>query len=109
MNELISDEAVCRTAPATPGLLNTAFKYFLQQKETHKKLDQVQYKELQVQTYLRSVVLSNKEKKLLYLLRSRCYDVKSNFSLHKNNAQCRYVWLFDIRRTKNMHYNNVSH
>ena len=22
MNELISDEAVCRTAPATPGLLN---------------------------------------------------------------------------------------
>ena len=47
-------------------------------KETHKKLDQVEYKELKMQYYLGSRLLHNQEKKLLYLLRSRCYDVKSN-------------------------------
>ena len=30
MNELINDEAVCRTAPATPGLLiNLSYEYIL--------------------------------------------------------------------------------
>ena len=48
-------------------------------KETHKKLDQVEYKELKMQDYLGSRLFNIKEKKLLYLLRSRCYDVKSNF------------------------------
>ena len=55
---------------------NAAFQYFNKLKETHKKLDQVEYKELKMQKYLGSKLLSNKEKKLLYLLRSRCYNVK---------------------------------
>ena len=45
-------------------------------KETHKKLDQVENKELKMQDYLGSILLNKKEKKLLYLLRSRCYDAK---------------------------------
>ena len=70
---------------------NAGFKYFMQQKETHKKLDQVEYTELKIQAYLKSRLLSNKEKKLLYLLRSRCYDVKYNFKrMHKNDIQCRF-------------------
>ena len=28
MNECINDEAVCRTAPATPGLLNMSVKIY---------------------------------------------------------------------------------
>ena len=57
---------------------SAAFLYFMGLKETHKKLDQVEYKELKMQYYLGSRLLNNQEKKLLYLLRSRCYDVKSN-------------------------------
>ena len=63
----------------------------MQQKVTHKKLDQVEYKELKIQEYLKSRLLGNKEKKLLYTLRSRCYDVKYNFKkMHKNVTQCRF-------------------
>ena len=70
---------------------NAAFLYFMGLKETHKKLDQVEYKELKMQEYLGSRLLNNKEKKLLYLLRSRCYDVKSNFKkMHRNNTHCRF-------------------
>lgn len=70
---------------------NAAYAYFMKLKETHKKLDNVEYKELKMQTYLGSKLLNNKEKKLLYLLRSRCYEVKSNFKkMHKNDTQCRF-------------------
>ena len=43
MNELMSDEGVCRTAPATPGLLNThkpivIFSFTVQWERTTKKV-----------------------------------------------------------------------
>ena len=82
---------------------NADFKYFMQQKETHKKLDQVEYTELKIQAYLKSRLLSNKEKKLLYLVRSRCYDVKYNFKkMNKNDIQCRFGCLTPEDQT--MHY-----
>ena len=69
----------------------SAFTYFLNLKETHSKLDSVHYDTLETQKYLGSKLINNKEKKLLYLLRSRCYDAKSNFKkLFKNNLKCRF-------------------
>ena len=74
---------------------SSAFTYFMNLKETHTKLDSIHYNKLELQGYLRSKALTNKEKKLLYLLRSRCFDAKSNFKkLYKNNPYCRFGCLF---------------
>ena len=69
----------------------SAFTFFMNLKETHTKLDSVNYDKLETQKYLGSKLLTNKEKQLLYLLRSRCYDAKSNFKkIFKNNIKCRF-------------------
>ena len=43
-----------------------AFKYCMQQKETHKKLDQVEYKELKIQHNLKTCLLGNKKEAIIY-------------------------------------------
>ena len=69
----------------------SASSYFVNLKETHTKVDSVHYDKLEIQKYLGSKELTNKEKKLLYLMRSRCFDAKSNFKkLFKNNPFCRF-------------------
>jgi hypothetical protein len=72
------------------SLINkAAFKYFLSVKENHTKLNNVTYKKFQLQPYLASKNISNEEKQLLYKLRSKCHDSKTNFKkMHKNNLQC---------------------
>ena len=38
--------------------------------------------------------MNKKEKKVLYILRSRCYEAKSNFkNMHKYDTQCRFCCL----------------
>ena len=60
-------------------------------KETHKKIDKITYEEFRIEPYLKSKVLSQKEKKLLYLLRSQCHNSKYNFTkLNRNNLNCRF-------------------
>ena len=60
-------------------------------KETHKKIGKIIYEEFRIQPYLKSKVLSQKEKKLLYLLRSQCHNSKYNFKkLNRNNLNCRF-------------------
>ena len=79
----------------------SAFTYFINLKETHTKLDSVHYDNLEMQRYLGSKLLSNKEKKLLYLLRSRCFDAKANFKekLFKDNLYCRFGCLVQEDQT----------
>ena len=68
-----------------------AFKYFMDLKRTHSKLDKIQYQELKIQPYLQSKSLNNKDTELIYNLRSNCYQVKMNFKkMHKNNLKCRF-------------------
>ena len=73
-------------------LNNTAaFNNFMGLKETHKKIDQIKYEEFRIQPYLKSKVVSQKKKKLLYLLRSQCHNSKYNFKkLNRNNLNCRF-------------------
>ena len=41
--------------------------------------------------FMNCKLINNKHKKLLYLLRSRCFDAKYNFKkLFKNNLKCRF-------------------
>ena len=67
----------------------SAFKYFMQIKETHSKLDQLEYTELKIQPYLKSLAINNKEKELLFNIRSKSHHSKDNFrKLYRNNLNC---------------------
>ena len=58
---------------------------------THRKLNDVSYNRLELQPYMTSQKLSNKEKQLLYKLRSKCHESKMNFKkMNRNNLQ----WVF---------------
>ena len=66
-----------------------AFEYFMNLKANHTKLDKLTYTKLKLQDYLSSSLITHKQKELLYLLRSSCYNVKCNFKkLHRNNLAC---------------------
>ena len=65
------------------------FKYFMNKKKNHSKLDEIKYTKLQLQPYLSSSVINNKQKELLYILRSKCHNSKKNFKkLNRNNLFC---------------------
>jgi hypothetical protein len=67
-----------------------ALKYLLAEKESHSKLAELNYKKLTVQPYLIERRFSKEERKLLVLLRSRCFNAKDNFKkLWQGQLQCR--------------------
>ena len=67
-----------------------AFAYFLKEKQRHSKLNEVNYCEVKIQSYLKDCRFSREERKLLTSLRSRCYNAKTNFKkLHKSDLKCR--------------------
>ena len=66
-----------------------AFNYFMNLKSKHSKLNNLSYKNLQIQPYLTSSRINNEESQLLYNLRSNCYNAKWNFKkMHKNDLLC---------------------
>ena len=71
-------------------LMNKAvFKFFMNIKQTHSKLDGVQYSRFKIQPYLTSNKIKTTEKELLVNMRSRCHSSKDNLKkLNKNNLQC---------------------
>ena len=103
---------------------NAAFLEMLQMKQQHSKIKEVNYPSFTIQPYLRSKQISNKEKVLLYLLRSKCHSSKLNFRrMHTNNlfcifgcnaikdqthifTQCRPV-ISQISVTRNLDHNNI--
>lgn len=68
-----------------------AFKYFLNEKSKHSKLDNVNYTRFKIQPYLVHKNFNNEEKNLLYSLKSRCYPAKINFKkMFQHNLKCRF-------------------
>lgn len=58
--------------------------------KSRKKLKYLQYEEICIQPYLTKEYFSFDEKKLLFSLRSMCYDARLNFrKLNKRNLRCR--------------------
>ena len=49
-------------------------------KQTHSKIKYIKYKKLETQPYITSEIFSNEEVQLLFSLRTRMTNVKSNFS-----------------------------
>ena len=72
------------------GLMNkSVFEYLMNIKRSHTKLNNVTYKHLKIQSYLATKNINNKEKELLYNLRSTCHSSKNNFrKMNKNNLNC---------------------
>ena len=68
-----------------------AFKSYLKERDMLSKIKEVEYREFKIQDYLTDKMFNRSERKLLYALRSRCYNAKQNFkSLYKNNMSCRF-------------------
>ena len=56
-----------------------AFKSYTAKKETHQKIRNLEYEQLELKPYLKSNEFSGKERQLLTLLRSRCHPARNNF------------------------------
>ena len=69
-------------------LASAAFKYLNMLKEGHNKGDNLLYKKLECQKYLLSNELNLNEKSLLFKLRTRMTNVRSNFSSKYENINC---------------------
>ena len=66
-----------------------AFRYFLNKKEGHSKLDKIEYTQLRIQPYLSTTLITNKQKQLLYVLRSNFHSSKQiSKKLNRNNLNC---------------------
>ena len=64
-----------------------AFKYLLEIKSTHSKVAHIHYKDLSAQNYLKNILFTNEEAKLLFELRTKtAKQFKGNFS--KMNKTC---------------------
>ena len=73
---------------------NAAFGSFLETKSKHKKLDNISYPSFQIQPYLTSSKFNNKERELLYLLRSHCYKSKINLKKTPQKRPSLHIWMF---------------
>ena len=72
------------------GLVNkAAYQYFLNLKETNSKLYETVYSRFELQPYLKTKLLDQNQKELLYCLRSKCHSSKINLrKLHRGTLQC---------------------
>ena len=67
---------------------NFSFKKLLSMKEKHKKGSNLQFKTLEISSYLTTNKLNVREAKLLFKIRSRMLDVRNNYK-GKYMPQCR--------------------
>ena len=87
-----------------------------------KKLSKLNYTKFQIQDYIKSKVITTKQKQLIFSIRTNTYKVKGNLpKLYKNNLKCRvcnfklesqeHVFTecpFMLRRLKNEQYLRIS-
>ena len=67
------------------------FEYLTNQKRNHTQLNEIPYKSLTIQPYLATKALNNKQKLLLYNLRSKCHTSKNNFNkIKRHNLNCSF-------------------
>ena len=67
-----------------------AFNDLIELKNSHEKVKNIEYKKLEMQSYLKSDRFYQEEAKLMFKLRSNMFNVKRNFSsMYKQNFNCR--------------------
>ena len=66
-----------------------AFKYLMNKKEMHSKTENLSYKKLEIQNYLKSdCTLNNDEKQMLFKFRTRMANLKMNFRNRFDDLKC---------------------
>ena len=83
IEEDMNEKEICEMSKALykkkiKDLINkSVFKFYMNLKQTHSKLDAVNYSKLEIQGYLISTKLKTSEKELLFNMRSKCHDSKN--------------------------------
>ena len=62
------------------NIKSAAFKYLRKLQESHSKIKEIKYENLETQPYMVSPLFSNEEVNMLHALRSRSTDCKANFN-----------------------------
>merc|ERR1712115_259752 len=71
------------------AVTRVAFNEYLNQLQQSKKLKNLSYEKLEMQDYIKNKNMSNKEKQLLFSLRTKTYNVRNNFkNRFKGNLNC---------------------
>ena len=84
----ISKEAFKKTVKNK--IKEKAFQYLKEQQKTHSKARNMNYYELNLQSYLKPASdMTIKEKSFIFMARSRMLDVHCNFKSGKSNLLCR--------------------
>jgi len=72
------------------AVTSVAFKEYLYQLQQSRKLKNLSYERFEIQDYIKNKNISNKEKQLLFSLRTKTYNVRNNFKKRfKGNLNCR--------------------
>ena len=66
-----------------------AFKFLMNIKDSHSKLDNLHYKDLKMQKYLSSNLIYKNDAQLLFKLRTRMTNFKSNFKNGSDDISCK--------------------
>ena len=75
---------------------NTAFKEYIKEKENMKKLENIRYSKLKIQSYIVSNELTNRQKQIIFSLRTNTFKVKLNLrKLYLNDLKCRKCLIID--------------
>ena len=71
-------------------LMNKAvFQYFLNINKSFSKINDATYTKFQIQPYLSTIEINNKEKDLLFNLQANCHSSKMSFKkMYKNYVKC---------------------
>ena len=69
-------------------ILETSFKFLLESKIEHSKMDDLSYTNLEMQNYFKTGDLSTKEAKAVYKYRTKMAQVKANFSSQYLDLYC---------------------
>ena len=65
-----------------------AFNDLLKRKDSHSKVDHINFKNFEAQAYIKSYKFKTVDKQLLFKLRTRMTNVKANFKTMHENIHC---------------------
>ena len=72
-------------------ITKAAFQYLIEKQRKHSKVSNIKYKKLEIQKYMTSNIFTNEEVNLLFAIRSRAIDCKSNYKnrYKEDDLKCR--------------------
>ena len=73
-NEIASKSSKCHKNYIKQRIREAAFGYLQEKQQSHSKIKEIQYQNLETQNYMKSSLFNNSEVSILFALRSRYVD-----------------------------------